>query len=62
MRIEQMDKEQRLIWEGYDPKKIREALPKSAGAFWDIDAVALLQDIHKARKQKSKGRLTARLS
>ena len=54
MRIEQMDIEQALTWEEYDANKLREALPKSAGAFRDIDTLALLQDIHKARKQKSR--------
>lgn len=56
MRIEQMNKEQQLIWEGYDPKKVKEALIKGAGAFRDIDATALLQDIHEARKQKSRAK------
>ena len=54
MRIEQMNEEQRLIWEGYDPKKVKDALTTSAGAFRDIDASALLQDTHKARKQKNR--------
>lgn len=54
MRIDQMDIEQALIWEGYDPKKVREALRKSAGAFRDLDTVALLQDIYEARGQRSR--------
>ena len=54
MRIEQMNEEQQLIWEGYDPKKVKDALTTSAGAFRDIDASALLQDTHKARKQKNR--------
>ena len=62
MRIEQMEKEQQLIWEGYDPKKVREALRKSAGAFRGVDAAALMQDVHKARMQKGKGGLPAGLS
>ena len=62
MRIEQMNKEQKLIWGGYDPKEVKEALTTSAGAFRDVDASALLQDTHTARKQKSRGRLAAGLS
>ena len=56
MKIEGMDKEQRLVWEEYDPNKVREALHKSAGAFRDIDTVCLLQDIWAQREQKNRGR------
>jgi hypothetical protein len=44
------------IWAGYDPKRAREALRKSAGAFRSIDRKELLDDIHQARQQDSSGR------
>ena len=50
------EKEPTEIFAGYDPKRTREALRKSAGALVGVDRHALLADIHAARKQASQGR------
>ncbi|MBI2906591.1 MAG: helix-turn-helix domain-containing protein [Chloroflexi bacterium] len=55
-RILAADKEQRDIWAGYDPEKVKDALRKSAGALAGVDRHALFQDIHAARRQASRGR------
>ncbi len=44
------------VWAGYDPKKVREALRESAGALKGLDREKLLEDIHAAREQESRGR------
>lgn len=51
-----MNEKRQHIWEGYDPKKVKETLRKSAGILSGIDSAALLQDIHKSRQQESQGR------
>jgi hypothetical protein len=44
------------IWQGYNPKKVRQRLRDCAGVLAGIDHEALLRDIHSARKQASRGR------
>ena len=44
------------IWAGYDPKKVKEALRKGAGALAGIDREGLVPDIHEEREQASQGR------
>ena len=44
------------IWADYDPEKVRQALPQSAGALAGIDRESLLSDTHAAREQNSPGR------
>ena len=44
------------IFAGYDPKRAREALRKSAGVLAGVDHRALIADIHAARGQASRGR------
>ncbi len=42
------------IWAGYDPEKVREAVDKTAGAWADIDADALIADLYRAREEGSR--------
>ena len=44
------------MWAGYDPEKVKAALRESAGALTGVDREALLQDLHEARQQESRGR------
>jgi hypothetical protein len=44
------------IWASYDPGKVQEALRQSAGALKGVDREQLLQNIHAAREQESRGR------
>jgi hypothetical protein len=44
------------IWAGYEPQRARRALRKSAGALRGTDQEELLNDIHLARQQDSRGR------
>lgn len=40
----------RLVWEGYDPEAIREALYATAGTASEIDAEALIRQIKAERE------------
>ena len=44
------------VWERYDPKRVKEALRRSAGALTGIDRDELLKDIYESRGQDSTGR------
>jgi hypothetical protein len=44
------------IWAEYNSEKVRDALRQSAGALKGVDREKLLQDIHAARQQESRGR------
>lgn len=52
----QGEKSLQPIWAGYDPRRVREALRRSAGALAGVDRDALLADIHAAREQASDNR------
>lgn len=41
------------IWVGYDPKRVHQALRKSAGALIDVDRTRLQADLKSERKQDS---------
>jgi excisionase family DNA binding protein len=44
------------IWANYDPKRVKDALRKSAGALSHLDRERFLKDMHNARAQGSSGR------
>ncbi len=47
------DKE-RDLWAGYSPSRVRRALAKTAGAWADLDADALIASLYRARKEGSR--------
>ena len=49
-----MTERRKDIWAGYDPEKVREAVDKTAGAWADIDADALIADLYRAREEGSR--------
>lgn len=38
------------LWAGYDPKKVHEAVEKTAGAWADLDAETLIVNLYRARE------------
>lgn len=42
-----------VIWAGYDPERVVQALRRSAGALVGVDRDTLLTDIHGGREQSS---------
>jgi excisionase family DNA binding protein len=42
------------IWAGYDPEEARRLIRETAGSWSDIDADALIADIHRAREAGSR--------
>lgn len=50
------EREGRDIFAGYEPKRVKEALRKSAGALRGVDRKRLLSDLRAEREQDSPGR------
>jgi hypothetical protein len=48
--------DERDIWAGYDPGRVREGLRKSEGALVSVDRERLLADLAEQREQDSRGR------
>ncbi len=44
------------LFAGYDVERVRDALPRSAGALAGVDVEALLRDLREQRGQDSQGR------
>jgi hypothetical protein len=44
------------IWASYDPKKVRQALRRSAGLLAGVDVEQLLHELSEQREQDSEGR------
>lgn len=53
-RLDRMEHEPKDIWEGYDPEKVKAALAATVGSWKDLDAEALIADIHRAREEGSR--------
>ena len=55
-RINRMEREREGIWAGYDPKKVRETIKKTAGAWADLDAEVMIERVYRAREEGSRPR------
>ena len=53
-RLTRMGTEREDIWEGYDPKKVKEAIAATAGSWADLDTDKLIADIYRAREEGSR--------
>ena len=53
-RINRVEREHEDIWAGYDPKKVREVIKQTAGAWADLDAEALIERVYRAREEGSR--------
>ena len=53
-RINRMEREHEDIWAGYDPKKVRETIKKTAGAWADLDAKDMIEGVYRAREDGSR--------